>query len=233
MAEVMTRYSVEDFVNSTSNHENNGEFFEQVTPRIMGINLNNNLAWTKKGAMIAYTGNVKLTMEDLFEHGIKTVVKRFVTGESGNLVKAQGTGKVYIADEGKKISILNLKDDSLIVNGSNVLAFEPSLKWDIKLLKLSSMMAGGLTNIEIKGTGMLAITTMYEPMTLRVTPDCPVMTDPSATIAWSAGLNSSFKTDISVKTLLGRGSGDSIQLKFEGDGFVIIQPGSVYIPVVE
>ena len=25
MAEVMTRYSVEDFVNSTSNHENNGE----------------------------------------------------------------------------------------------------------------------------------------------------------------------------------------------------------------
>ena len=199
----------------------------------MGINLNNNLAWTKKGAMIAYTGNVKLTMEDLFEHGIKTVVKRFVTGESGNLVKAQGTGKVYIADEGKKISILNLKDDSLIVNGSNVLAFEPSLKWDIKLLKLSSMMAGGLTNIEIKGTGMLAITTMYEPMTLRVTPDCPVMTDPSATIAWSAGLKSSFKTDISVKTLLGRGSGDSIQLKFEGDGFVIIQPGSVYIPVVE
>lgn len=233
MTEVITKYSVEDFVNSTSKKEDNGEFFEQVTPRIMGINLSNNLAWTKKGAMIAYTGNVKLTMEDLFEHGIKTVVKRFVTGESGNLVKAQGTGKVYIADEGKKISILNLKDDSLIVNGSNVLAFEPSLKWDIKLMKLSSMMAGGLTNIEIKGTGMLAITTMYEPMTLRVTPDKPVMTDPSATIAWSAGLKSSFKTDISVKTLLGRGSGDSIQLKFEGDGFVIIQPGSIYIPVVE
>lgn len=227
MTETITRYSLEDFVNSTAQQDKNEGFFEQETPRIMEINLSDSLAWIKKGAMIAYTGNIKFTMEDLFEHGVKTVVKRFVTGESGNLVKAKGTGKLYIADEGKKISILNLKGESLIVNGSNVLAFEPSLKWDIKLMKLSSMMAGGLTNIEIKGEGMLAITTMYEPLTLKVTPDKPVMTDPSATIAWSANLKTGFKTDISVKTLLGRGSGDSIQMKFEGDGFVVVQPGSL------
>ena len=232
MSTGITRYSIEEFVNSTSQQDRNEGFFEQETARIMEINLSNNLAWIKKGAMIAYTGEVKFTMEDLFEHGIKTVMKRFVTGEGGNLVKAQGTGKVYIADEGKKISILNLQNDSLFVNGSNVLAFEPSLKWDIKLMKLASMMAGGLTNIEIKGSGMLAITTMYEPMTLRVTQGCPVMTDPSATVAWSSGLKTGFKTDISVKTLLGRGSGDSIQMKFEGDGFVIVQPGSIVAPMI-
>lgn len=231
MATGISRYSVEEFVNTTSQKDKNEGFFEQETPRIMEINLSNNLAWIKKGAMIAYTGDVKFTMEDLFEHGLKTVVKRFVTGESGNLVKAQGSGKVYIADEGKKISILNMQNDSIIVNGSNLLAFEPSLKWDIKLMKLASMMAGGLTNIEINGNGMLAITTMYEPMSLKVTPNCPVMTDPTATVAWSAGLKTSFKTDISVKTLLGRGSGDSIQMKFEGDGFVIVQPGSIVYPV--
>ena len=231
MATGISRYSVEEFVNTTSQKDKNEGFFEQETPRIMEINLSNNLAWIKKGAMIAYTGDVKFTMEDLFEHGLKTVVKRFVTGESGNLVKAQGSGKVYIADEGKKISILNMQNDSIIVNGSNLLAFEPSLKWDIKLMKLASMMAGGLTNIEINGNGMLAITTMYEPMSLKVTPNCPVMTDPTATVAWSAGLKTSFKTDISVKTLLGRGSGDSIQMKFEGEGFVIVQPGSIVYPV--
>ena len=124
MTETITRYSLEDFVNSTAQQDKNEGFFEQETPRIMEINLSDNLAWIKKGAMIAYTGNIKFTMEDLFEHGVKTVVKRFVTGESGNLVKAKGTGKLYIADEGKKISILNLKGESLIVNGSNVLAFE-------------------------------------------------------------------------------------------------------------
>ena len=231
MSTEIARYSLEEFVNSTSQKDRNEGFFEQETQRIMEINLSDNLAWIKKGAMIAYTGDIKFTMEDLFEHGIKTVMKRFVKKEKGNLEKAKGTGKLYIADEGKKISILNLKNDSLIVNGGNILAFEPSLKWDIKLMKLSSMMAGGLTNVEISGEGMLAITTMYEPMTLRVSQGCPVMTDPSATVAWSAGLKTSFKTDISVKTLIGRGSGDSIQMKFEGDGFVIVQPGSFVYPV--
>ncbi len=230
MSEVISRYSIKEFVNTTSQKDRNEGFFEQETARIMEINLNDNLAWIKKGAMIAYTGDIKFTMEDLFEHGLKTVVKRFVTGESGNLVKAKGTGKLYIADEGKKISILNLKNDSLIVNGGNILAFEPSLKWDIKLMKISSIMAGGLTNVEISGDGMLAVTTMYEPLTLRVVQGCPVMTDPSATVAWSAGLKTSFKTDISVKTVIGRGSGDSIQMKFEGEGFVIVQPGSIIYP---
>jgi uncharacterized protein (AIM24 family) len=31
-------------------------------------------------------------------------------------------------------------------------------------------------------------------------------------------------SDISVKTFFGRGSGESIQMKFEGEGFVVIQP---------
>jgi uncharacterized protein (AIM24 family) len=33
-----------------------------------------------------------------------------------------------------------------------------------------------------------------------------------------------FKTDVSLKTFLGRGSGESIQMMFNGDGFVVIQP---------
>lgn len=226
MTESISRYSLKDFVENTSQKDKNEGFFEQETERIIEINLNDNLAWMKKGAMIAYTGKVKFELENMFEHGIKTVFKRFVTGEGGSLVKAKGTGKVYIADGGKKISILNMKNDNIIVNGNSVLAFEPSLKWDIKLMKLSSMMAGGLTNIQINGTGMLAITTAYDPLTLKVTPNTPVFTDPSATIAWSGNLKTSIATDISFKTLIGRGSGDSIQLKFEGNGFVIVQPDS-------
>jgi len=86
------------------------------------------------------------------------------------------------------------------------------------------MMAGGLFNVRLEGNGLIAITTHYDPMTLRVTPDSPVITDPNATVAWSGSLSPEFKTDISFKTFLGRGSGESIQMKFEGDGFVVIQP---------
>jgi uncharacterized protein (AIM24 family) len=54
--------------------------------------------------------------------------------------------------------------------------------------------------------------------------DKPVITDPNATVAWSGTLDPEFKTDISFKTFLGRGSGESVQMLFRGDGFVVIQP---------
>jgi uncharacterized protein (AIM24 family) len=52
----------------------------------------------------------------------------------------------------------------------------------------------------------------------------PVFTDPNATVAWSGGLTPEIITDISLGTLLGRGSGESIQLRFAGDGWVVVQP---------
>ena len=80
-------------------------------------------------------------------------------------------------------------------------------------------------NIKLSGNGVVAITSHYEPLTLRVTAQTgPVFTDPNATVAWSGGLEPDFITDISLGTLLGRGSGESIQLKFSGEGWVVVQP---------
>jgi uncharacterized protein (AIM24 family) len=90
--------------------------------------------------------------------------------------------------------------------------------------KMSSMLAGGLFNIRLEGTGMVAFTTHYDPITLMVTPDSPVTTDPNATVAWSGSLEPQFKTDVSLKTFIGRGSGESVQTHFVGNGFVVIQP---------
>ncbi|AUZ39075.1 AIM24 family protein, partial [Bacillus sp. MBGLi79] len=68
------------------------------------------------------------------------------------------------------------------------------------------------------------ITSHYEPLTLIVTPESPVYTDPNATVAWSGSLQPEFVTDVSFKTFIGRGSGESIQMKFSGNGFVVVQP---------
>lgn len=140
-------------------------------------------------------------------------------------MKAQGQGKLYLADAGKKIIILHLQNEGIYINGNDLLAFEPSIKWDIKIMKrIAGMMAGGLFNVRCEGTGMIAITTHYEPLTLMVSPGKPVITDPNATVAWSGNLQPEFQTDISLKTFLGRGSGESIQMRFEGEGFVVVQP---------
>ena len=75
-----------------------------------------------------------------------------------------------------------------------------------------------------KRRGMIAITTHYDPLALRVEPGKPVFTDPNATVAWSGSLSPGIRTDMSFKTFLGRGSGESIQLQFEGNGWVVLQP---------
>ena len=41
---------------------------------------------------------------------------------------------------------------------------------------------------------------------------------------WSGDLQPKLKTDVSLKTFFGRGSGESLQMKFEGSGFVVVQP---------
>ena len=107
----------------------------------------------------------------------------------------------------------------------HTLAFEGEIQWDIKLMrKVTAMLAGGLFNVKLEGTGMVAITTHHDPLTLQVSADHPVTTDPNATVAWSGALVPEFKSDVSLKTFLGRGSGESIQMSFCGDGFVVVQP---------
>ncbi|RFU69690.1 AIM24 family protein [Peribacillus saganii] len=220
----MSKYAIEQFVEQTKQQDRGQGLFEIETQRILEINLENQI-WAKMGSMISYRGNIKFEREGILEHGLGKLFKKALTGEGAALMKATGKGKLYVADQGKKISILNLNNESISVNGNDLLAFEPSISWDIKLMrKVAGLMAGGLFNVRLEGTGMVAFTSHYEPLTLLVEPDNPVYTDPNATVAWSGNLQPDFVTYISLKTLFGRASGESVQMKFTGKGFVVVQP---------
>lgn len=217
-------YSLEEFVASTSEREKGHGFFEKETERLLEVNLNGRVNM-KKGAMVAYQGDIKFTREGALDQGVGGLLKKAVSGEGMQLTYADGNGKLYLADAGKKVSIIRLAGESLFVNGNDVLAFETSLTHKISMMKkMAAMMSGGLFNVHVSGEGMLAITSHYEPRTLRVTPGNPVLTDPNATIAWSGNLQPAIKADISMRSFIGRGSGESLQMRFEGDGFVVIQP---------
>ncbi len=220
----MGRYSIDEFIDSTGQRDLGEGTFELERDRLLEINLEGKV-WTKLGSMVAYLGDIKFTREGVMEHGIGKMLKKAVTGEGVRLTKAEGTGKLYLADSGKKISVINLDNQSIFVNGNDLLAFEESIQWDIKMLKkVAGVMAGGLFNVKLEGTGMIAITTHYDPLTLKVTPEKPVFTDPNATVAWSGNLQPDLKTDVSLKTFVGRSSGESLQMAFKGEGFVVIQP---------
>jgi uncharacterized protein (AIM24 family) len=218
------RYSIREFVQKTAQQDRGQGLFELESDRILELNLDGQV-WTKMGSMIAYRGDVKFTREGMLEHGVGKLLKKMVSGEGARLTKASGRGRVYLADAGKKISIIDLAGETLIVNGNDLLAFQDGITWDITIMRrMTAMIAGGLFNVRLEGRGLIAITSHYEPLTLMVEPGKPVFTDPGATIAWSGSLAPEFKADVSLKTFLGRGSGESIQMRFDGTGFVVVQP---------
>jgi uncharacterized protein (AIM24 family) len=220
----MSRYTLTEFVQKAQQKDRGQGLFELESERVLEVNLDG-MVWTKAGSMVAYVGAMKFTREGLLEQGVGKLLKRAVTGEGARLTKVEGQGRLYLADQGKKVQIIHLQNEAIFVNGNDLLAFEPHVDWDVKMMKkLTAIVAGGLFNIRLQGTGMIAITSHYEPLALVVAPGQPVYTDPNATIAWSGNLSPEFRTDISFKTFLGRGSGESMQMQFEGEGFVIVQP---------
>jgi uncharacterized protein (AIM24 family) len=150
---------------------------------------------------------------------------KMVSGEMSPLAKIEGDGLVYLADEGKEITILRLRGESINVSGNDLLAFEDTVSYRITMHKrVAGMLSGGLFSASLSGDGMVAVVTHGKPLTLRVTPNDPVITDPNATVAWSGNLTPEIRTDISMKSLFGRGGGESFQMLFRGDGFVVVQP---------
>ncbi len=220
----MGRYTLESFKQHSVQEDRHEGLFELESDRFLEVHLNG-MVWTKKGSMVAYSGDIRFTREGVLEHGLGKAFKKFFTAEGMHLTKAEGRGVLYLADRGKKITILQLQSEELCFNGNDVLAFEPSLRWDIRLLKsVAGMLSGGLFNIRVEGSGMVAFTSHYDPLTLLVRADKTIYTDPNATLAWSGNLNPEIRADVSMKTFLGRGSGESLQMQFRGDGFVVVQP---------
>lgn len=217
--------TVADFVAAYKEKDISTEAFELENDRLLEVRLNGSV-WAKSGAMVARTGQVKFTRQGLMEQGLGNLLKKAVSGEGMVLMKMEGQGRVYLADAGKKIMLLRLAGDTIFVNGNDVLALENGIENKITMMKrVAGMLSGGLFNVKLTGTGIVAITSHYDPLILKVSAETgPVFTDPNATVAWSGGLSPEIATDISLKTLVGRGSGESIQMKFAGEGWVVVQP---------
>lgn len=217
--------SLKEFLAATQEKDLSSDAFELESPYMLEVRVDGRV-WAKSGAMVARKGSVKFTREGVLERGVGNLLKKLATGEGLRLMKAEGQGRVYLADMGKKITLLRLEGDSVFVNGNDVLAFEDGIDSQITMMrKVAGMLAGGLFNIRLSGHGIVAITSHYEPMTLPVNAQTgPIFTDPNSTVAWSGTLTPEIVTDISLGTLLGRGSGETLQLKFAGEGWVVVQP---------
>jgi uncharacterized protein (AIM24 family) len=198
------------------------EAFALQNPRLLKVSLRDHVVQAKLGSMVAYQGDVKF--EYAGSGGMARLVKRVATGEDAKFMKCSGSGELFLADDAQEIHILELTDDQITCNGRNLLAFDAGIDWDIKRVEgAGGVLGGGLFNVFLKGSGFVALLSDGPPVLLDVG-DAPTFADPNAAITWSSGVRTRLKSDVNVKTLIGKGSGETFQIQFEGTGWVLIQP---------
>lgn len=176
----------------------------------------------RQGSMVAYRGDLEIRT---LGQGMRKLLKRAATGEGVALMEVEGRGDIWFADLAKYVYILTLEaDDGLSINGKSVLCFEPTLSYDIRMIKNAGMSSGGLFNCVFSGAGALALASDGQPLVIPVTTDRPVRVDTDAVIGWTATLDTAMHRSESAKSLLKGGAGEAFQLELRGDGIVIIQP---------
>jgi uncharacterized protein (AIM24 family) len=204
------------------NETTSRDAFALQNSKLLKVSLDQVTVQAKLGSMVAYQGDVR------FEHsgsgGMGRMLKKAMSGEGTQLMKVTGTGEVFLADQAQDIHLIYLEDDFITVNGPNLLAIDAGIDWDIKRVQgASSMMGGGLFNMELRGTGWVAILSDGPPVLLNVA-QAATFADAQAAITWSSGVTTAVKTDVNLKTLVGRGSGETVQMGFSGQGWVLVQP---------
>lgn len=196
--------------------------FALQNSKLLKVHLDQVTIQSKLGSMVAYQGDVS------FEHagsgGLGRMLKKAVTGEGTQLMKITGTGEVFLADQAQDVHLIYLENDHITVNGPNLLAFDSGIDWDIRRVEgAGAVMGGGLYNMALQGTGWVAILSDGPPVLLNVAA-APTFADAQAAITWSSGVQTGIKTDFKLKNLVGRGSGESVQMSFTGQGWVLVQP---------
>lgn len=183
----------------------------------------------RQGSMVAYQGNVEFSFEG---GGASKFLKKALTGEGVPLMRVGGQGDVFLAERAYDVHLLNLNNSGLSISGKNVLAFSSSLDWNIERVKGGSIATGGLFNTMLRGTGWVAITTDGPPVVLNAA-EAPTFADTDAVVAWSSTLQTQLKSSFKAGALIGRGSGEAVQVSFYGNGFVIVQPSEGFRVVTQ
>jgi uncharacterized protein (AIM24 family) len=206
--------------------------YTQINEKLVEVSLSGEQVFAKKGAMIAFMGEINFSRTFLAGAGVPDLAMRAVTSEGYALMLAKGNGRVYYGHNGSFVTIITLNNEMLYVESDSLLAFDERLRSGTMFIGNQGGMQGvlrgavsgqGLFTSTLEGSGEVAILSDGNAIGLQVTQDNPVCVDPDAYIAHKGNLTSKIVTDVNWKTFIGQTSGESYQVKFTGQGTVYIQ----------
>ena len=203
--------------------EQTSDQFSLQNKKLLKIQMGHGPVMARTGSMVAYQGDLRF--ENQGSGGMGKFLKQAATGEGIKMMTCSGQGELFVANDAQEIQVMYLENDMVSVNGNNVLAFSASIEWDIHRIQArGAAMTGGLYNVTLRGTGYVAITTKGEPVALDVA-SAPTFGDAQAVVMWTGGVSMDIKVDTGgLKSLVRGGTGETFQMAFGGQGYVLVQP---------
>ncbi|MFG2845494.1 AIM24 family protein [Kitasatospora sp. NPDC048296] len=189
--------------------------------------------FSQRGAMIAYTGDVRFTPNITGgQGGVMSMIGRRVANEDTPLMTVEGQGRVMFGHGGHHVQVIDLVGDTLFVEADRLLAFEGTLRQSTVFLGSQGGVMGmvrgqvsgqGLFTTRLEGHGSVAVMAHGGVFELPITPGRPVHVDPQAYVAHRGEVRNKLSTAIGWREMIGRGSGEAFQLELSGQGAVYVQ----------
>ncbi|WP_433338305.1 AIM24 family protein [Spirillospora sp. CA-294931] len=194
--------------------------------KMLAVDLNGETIRALNGSMVAYDGQMAFKRQGMTGgEGLRGALKRRIAGEGMTLMEITGTGTVFLASEATEVTLIPLQGDTLLVESESLLALDGQLQTGVQFIGMRGMGTGqGLATTKVEGHGTVAILSLGPAIALEVNPQMPLCVDPHAYIAHRGQLTQDVVTDVNWRTVLGQGSGESVQFRYQGHGLVYVQP---------
>ncbi|MCW2719603.1 AIM24 family protein [Pseudonocardia sp.] len=208
--------------------------FEQVNGKVVAAPVSpGREILARRGAMLAYTGDVTFSPVHTGPGGAGGMVGRMMQGEHVPMMVAQGQGTVHFGYRGLYVSIIDVDGSGpLSVEADRLVAHEASLQSAVVFLGSQGGIRGavrgavsgqGLFTTQLHGYGSVAVLSHGGTIAIPVDGMRPVAVDPQAYVAHIGQVNVDISASVGWRDAVGRGSGEAIQLKLTGQGTVYVQ----------
>ncbi|MGW3080099.1 TerD family protein [Streptomyces sp. NPDC001110] len=179
----------------------------------------------RQGSMVMYQGKVDFGYKGA---GFAGRMVGNATGQEMQLMRCTGRGQVFLAEEGAHLHPIELQGDGICVSAENVLAFDESLRYEVRRIEGHGIPGGALFTMQFQGTGTVVVKTHGVPVVLPVTPT--TFADCNAVVAWSSASQVIVSSQVRLRRNAYPGhSGETVNLQFRGapGNFVVVQPYEV------
>ncbi|MGK5550267.1 AIM24 family protein [Actinomadura kijaniata] len=188
--------------------------------------------YSKRGAMLAYTGRVNFAPTTTAGQGVTGTIGRAMAGEHTVMMHVTGHGTAMFGHAGLHVQVVDLHGDTLYVEADRLLVHDASLQVGTMFMGEQGGIGGivrgavsgqGLFTTTLTGNGSCALLSHGGVMEMPITPQRPVHVDPQAYVAHRGQVQNRLTTAVGLRDLVGRGSGEAFQLQLSGQGVVYVQ----------